>query len=248
MDRRLLGAAASLAGAGLLAWTGWGAYLNRTTERVPYTEIERAGDVEFREYPEAVLVRTRAESEEAAFGRLFEYIGGANRASEAVSMTAPVATNGKRTPGGASDEAGSGANGASGEAAVSEEVSMTAPVRTDQGDEAVRMDFFLPAEYTPESAPRPTDPRVELLIRPTRTVATLPFSGYARGGKVENAETRLLDTLERTGIEAIDEPTLLRYNDPYTPPFMRHNEVCVEVVAEDVAAAGNDENGESDNA
>jgi hypothetical protein len=159
MNRRLLGAAASLAGAGLLAWTGWGAYLNRTTERVPYTEIGRAGDVEFREYPEAVLVRTRAESEEAAFGRLFEYIGGANRASEAVSMTAPVATNGKRTPGGASDEAGSGANGASGEAAVSEEVSMTAPVRTDQGDEAARMGFFLPAEYTPESAPRPTDPR-----------------------------------------------------------------------------------------
>ena len=240
MNRRLLGAATSLAGAGLLAWTGWGAYLNRTTERVPYTEIGRAGDVEFREYPEAVLVRTRAESEEAAFGRLFEYIGGANRASEAVSMTAPVATNGKRTPGGASDEAGSGAKGASGEAAVSEEVSMTAPVRTDRDGEGVRMGFVLPAEYTPETAPRPTDPRVELVIRPSRTIAVLGFSGSARDRKAKEIESKLLETLAEEGIEAIDEPTLLQYNDPYTPPFMRRNEVAVEVVADDAAAAVGD--------
>jgi hypothetical protein len=247
MNKRVVGASAAIASAGLLAWTGWGAYVNRTTERVPYTEIGRAGDVEFREYPETVLVRTHAASEEAAFGRLFEYIGGANRASEAVEMTAPIATDGERTPANASDEAGDGTNGTS-EAVGSEDVAMTAPVRTDQGDGAVRMEFFLPAEYTPESAPRPTDPRVELLIRPARTVAALAFAGYARDRKIEKRDSELLETLEQAGIEPIDEPVLLQYNDPYTPPFMRHNEVCIEVVAEDVRAARNAEDGEVENA
>lgn len=240
MNRRLAGAVASLAGAGLLAWTTWGAYVNRTTERVPYTEIGQVGDVDFREYPETVLVGTRAASEEAAFRRLFEYIGGANRASGDVSTTTPVATDGERTPATASEEAGSGANGTDGtnEAVGNEVVSMTAPVRTEQESEGVRMEFFLPADYTPASAPRPTDPRVELLIRPARTVAVLAFSGYARDRKIEKGNSELLETLERAGIEAIDEPALLQYDDPYTPPFMRRNEVCVEVVAEDVRAAG----------
>jgi hypothetical protein len=110
------------------------------------------------------------------------------------------------------------------------------------------MEFFLPAEYTPESAPRPTDPRVELLIQPARTVAALAFSGYARGRKIEKGKSELLETLERAGIESIDEPTLLQYNDPYTPPFMRRNEVCIEVVAEDIRAAGDAEEDENVNA
>lgn len=224
MDRRLVGAVASLAGAGLLAWTGWGAYVNRTTERVPFTAIERVGTVDIREYPETVVVATRAESEEQAFRRLFEYIGGANRASESVSMTAPVSTNGERaTPDESDDEVGS------------EEVSMTAPVRTDRDGEGVRMEFFLPAEYTAESAPRPTDPAVELVIRPPRTVAALGFSGYARDRKTTKRESELLDTLDESGIETVGEVTLLQYNDPYTPPFMRHNEVAVDVDPESVA-------------
>jgi hypothetical protein len=231
MNRRVVGTTAALAGAGLLAWTGWGAYVNRTTERVPYAEIGAVGDVEFREYPETIVVRTRAETEEAAFRRLFEYIGGANRSSEELSMTALVATDGER---GEADARTSGENGASDKVGASDEtesenISMTAPVSTDRTAEGVRMDFFLPAEYTTETAPRPTDPRVDLLIRPSRTMAILGFAGYARDRKRSEAESRLLETLEEAGTEAIDEPSLLQYNDPYTPPFMRRNEVCVEI-------------------
>jgi effector-binding domain-containing protein len=117
---------------------------------------------------------------------------------------------------------------------------MTAPVRTDRDGEGVRMEFVLPAEYTPETAPRPTDPRVELVIRPSRTIAALAFSGSAGDRKAKEIESKLLETLAEEGIEAIDEPTLLQYNDPYTPPFMRRNEVAVEVVADDAAAAVGD--------
>lgn len=211
MDKRIIGAAASLAGLGLLAWTGWGAYVNRTTERVPYIEVETVGDVEVREYPETIVVATRAENGEAAFRRLFEYIDGANRTDESVPMTAPVETNGR--------------------SGRSEEVSMTAPVETDRSGEDVRMEFFLPAEYTPETAPRPTDRDVELVIRPARTVAVFPFSGYARNRTVERSKARLLEELERGGIEPIGDPFLWQYNDPYTPPFMRHNEVGIVVDA-----------------
>ena len=227
MNGRLVGAAASLAGVGLLAWTGWGIYVNRTTERVPFTAIEQVGNVEIREYPETVVVATHAETGERAFRRLFEYIDGANRASESVSMTAPVSTNGERaTPDDSNSETGS------------EEVSMTAPVRTDRDGERIRMQFFLPSEYTAETAPRPTDPAVELVIRPPRTVAALGFSGFARDRTTKKSESELLDTLDESGIETIGEVTLLQYNDPYTPPFMRHNEVAVSVDPESTSPNG----------
>jgi hypothetical protein len=242
VNRRAIGATAALAGLSLVAWTGWGAYVNRTTERVPYTGIGGVGDVEFREYPETIVVATRAENESVAFRRLFEYLGGANRNSKQVSMTAPVATDGERLDVGdaTSDEAAGEANGETNSETESEDVSMTAPVRTDRDGEGVRMEFVLPAEYTPETAPRPTDPRVELVIRPSRTIAVLGFSGSARDRKAKEIESKLLETLAEEGIEAIDEPTLLQYNDPYTPPFMRRNEVAVEVVADDAAAAVGD--------
>ena len=246
VNRRAIGATAALAGLSLVAWTGWGAYVNRTTERVPYTGIGGVGDVEFREYPETIVVATRAENESVAFRRLFEYLGGANRNSKQVSMTAPVATDGERLNAGdgaieaASGETNSEAADEASNETESEDVSMTAPVRTDRDGEGVRMEFVLPAEYTPETAPRPTDPRVELVIRPSRTIAVLGFSGSARDRKAKEIESKLLETLAEEGIEAIDEPTLLQYNDPYTPPFMRRNEVAVEVVTDDAAAAVGD--------
>ena len=40
---------------------------------------------------------------------------------------------------------------------------------------------------------------------------------------------RLLDELSRRGIETLGSPVLLRYDAPWTPPFMRRNEVEVPI-------------------
>lgn len=209
-----------LAAAGLLTgWIGWGWYVNRHTERVPYERLEQFDGVELRRYPRTVLVETTARDAGTAFGRLFRYLTGANEGQSEtgsggvkLAMTAPVRT------------LGSGG----------ERISMTAPVRTDAGDGPITMAFFLPPSYTAETAPVPTDPTVRLVVEPPRTVAATRFAWYATTGRVERYERTLLETIRDRGIDPVSEPSLLRYNDPWTPPFMRRNEVVVEVDVADV--------------
>ncbi|MCU4719151.1 SOUL family heme-binding protein [Halapricum hydrolyticum] len=202
----LVGASALLVG-----WIGWGIYSTRSVKSVPYERVRQIGDVELRRYPRTVLVETTADDQRTAFRRLFRYISGANDGDESISMTAPVETQGGTS------------------------ISMTAPVRSETAEseaDAVRMAFYLPAEYDPDTAPEPTDPGVELVVEPEQTIAVTRFSWYAPEWQVERQSRTLLAALESDGIEPLGEPTLLRYNDPWTPPFLRRNEVAVEVAAE----------------
>ena len=204
-----LGVAAGLS----LLWIGVGAYARVRTDEVTYETAVTLDGVEIRRYPETVVARTRADDLGTAFGRLFRYIEGNNRADETVALTAPVATQ----P----------------EALVprSESIPMTAPVATEETDEGTGMAFYLPEEYTVESAPVPDDPAVSVEREPSRTLAVLPFSWYATDRRVERKERRLLDCLDDHGLTTVGEPFLLRYDPPWTPPFMRRNEVAVSVVS-----------------
>ncbi|WP_224447160.1 SOUL family heme-binding protein [Haloprofundus salilacus] len=211
------------AGGALALWTGWGVYSTYDAERVPYETIAEYGDVEIRQYPQTVLVETTADDEEMAFRRLFRYIGGANAGDEEVSMSAPVTTEA------AGDERSTAGPSRTEEG---EEISMTAPVRTDDETGRVRMAFYLPSEYTPATAPTPTNSQVRLVVEPAQTLAVRRFSWYATDRRVRRQQQKLLDGLEDAGVETLGEPFLLQYNDPYTPPFMRRNEVAVEVEVE----------------
>lgn len=202
-----------VAGVGTLfaLWSAWGLYAGRSAEGVPYETVAEYDGVELRRYPETVLVETEAVNQYRAFGRLFRYISGENASGTEVSMTAPVATSGDTS------------------------IAMTAPVRSTRrgtNSSAMRMAFSLPAEYDRASAPVPTDPAVRLVVEPPKTLAVTRFSWYAPSWRVERQSGRLLSTLEDRGIEAVDDPFLLRYDDPMTPPYLRRNEVAVRVAFE----------------
>lgn len=219
---------ALLAGAGglLAAWVGWGAYVGRTTERVPAETIDTFDGVELRRYPRTVLVETTADDQSTAFGRLFRYISGENAADEELSMTAPVATDAAGTDVPMTAPVRTALTGG-------ENVPMTAPVRTSAGsngrDGGVTMAFYLPAEYTPGSAPTPTDPRVRLVVEPPRTLAVRRFSWYATDDRVERNLREMRDALDGREVEPHGRPVVFQYDAPLTPPFMRRNEVAVEV-------------------
>ena len=183
---------------------------DRSTPQVDYETVENVGDVEIRHYPPTVLVETVASSENAAFRRLFRYISGENRSATDVSMTAPVESGGK-TPG--------------------QSVAMTAPVESDRDGDGVRMAFYLPPEYDYDTAPRPTDESVRLIEQPGRTLAVLGFSWWTSDGRVARKTDQLRSTLaEANGtFELVGEPFLMRYEGPLVPPFLRTNEVAVEV-------------------
>lgn len=177
---------------------------SREAERVPHEIVGTVDGVELRRYPTTLAVETVAPSTRAAFGRLFGYISGANAEDATVEMTAPVATDGA-------------------------EIAMTAPVETDDADGGVRMAFFLPSEFDYDTAPRPTDDRVELVERPARTLAVLSFSWWTSDARVARKERALLDTLADADVTVVGEPFLMQYDAPWTPPFLRTNEVAVEV-------------------
>lgn len=105
-----------------------------------------------------------------------------------------------------------------------EKVGMTAPVVTDD-----RMSFILPAGYTAENAPTPEGQAIEFTTVPARKVAALSFSWYATSRRVERKTDELLNALRADGSEMVSRPFLMRYNDPFTPPFLRRNEVAIEV-------------------
>jgi SOUL heme-binding protein len=143
----------------------------------------------------------------AAFRILFDYISGANRAGEEVAMTVPVET-----------------------AARGEKIAMTAPVETaPAAGSGYAMRFFLPASYTRESAPEPTDPRVRIVSLPETTQAVLTFSGSTGAAQIASEEERLLRALEGSAWRPTGTPVASFYDPPWTISFLRRNEVAVPV-------------------
>jgi hypothetical protein len=131
---------------------------------------------------------------------LFGYISGANKASEKVSMTIPVTQ--------------------------SEKIDMTVPVTQGEGD---YMRFFLPANYTLETAPIPTDPAVEIVVVKGGYFAVHGYSGRANDKNFEDARRKLLDQLSRDGVVSTSDVIRATYNGPFTLPFKRRNEAMVEI-------------------
>ena len=106
-----------------------------------------------------------------------------------------------------------------------EKIEMTSPVINRED----AMSFVLPSKYTMETTPIPNDEKVTIEELPPRKVAAIRFRGYAREKDVEKHTSELLETLSREGIQVIGPPIIMRYNAPYTPGFMRRNEVAVEI-------------------
>jgi hypothetical protein len=164
-----------------------------------YDVAGRIGEVELREYPELMLATVTGRSDNSAFGPLFRYISGENRTRRKIPMTAPVIT--------------------------SEKIKMTAPVVSD----ANSFSFVMPLEYKLEEIPEPLDPDIVVQKIPARKLAVIRFRGYAKEKSVNEVKSRLSSLLQKNGILTIGEPFLMRYNPPWTPGFMRRNEVGIEI-------------------
>ena len=140
-----------------------------------------------------------------AFRRLFEYITGANEGDTEIEMTAPVELSAGGTT-----------------------IAMTAPVEVGVED-GQRMRFYLPDEYDSESAPKPTDDAVSLVSIPERTLAVRRFTWRPTDKRIDRETETLVDRLENANVPIAGEPFYMGYNPPGTLPFLRRNEVAVEV-------------------
>ena len=108
---------------------------------------------------------------------------------------------------------------------------MTAPVETWRSRTGgMRMRFFLPPEFTLETAPQPKDPRVRLVKVVARLEAVLRFSGIATEDAVGKKMKDLLRALDQSSWRGVNEPVTYLYDPPWTILFFRRNEIAIPVV------------------
>jgi hypothetical protein len=176
------------------------------TEEPRFEVVETIGEVEIRRYAPRIAAETTVPGTEDAarsegFRRLAGYIFGGNARRDRIAMTAPVAQ------------------------VRGERIAMTAPV-AQAGDAAGwRIRFFMPARYTLDTLPLPTDPSVSLVTIPEETVAVLRFSGLPRAEAVAQNTARLAATLAQSPWVATGPVQAWFYDPPWTVPALRRNEV-----------------------
>jgi effector-binding domain-containing protein len=110
-----------------------------------------------------------------------------------------------------------------------EKIAMTAPVVQKPINDKWTVSFILPSNISLEEAPEPSDD-VKLVTEPARLMATLRFSGVWSDRRFEEAANRLRRWIEGEGLRIQGPFEYGYYNDPFTPAFLRRNEVLVPVI------------------
>lgn len=188
-----------------------GLVMARQVAEPAFTVVSRHERFEIRLYASYVVAETRVAGEywpslNEGFRRLAGYIFGGNRSQAKIAMTAPVSAQ----PG-------------------SEKLPMTAPVSAQAEAGSWVVTFAMPEGSQLETLPLPNDQRVTLRLLPARRVAALRFRGWARAAQVEKKTAELLAALSGAGLVPRGTPIIAQYNPPWTLPFLRRNEILVEV-------------------
>ena len=87
------------------------------------------------------------------------------------------------------------------------------------------MRFFLPSLYSKQNAPEPTDKRVRIIDLPEEYFAVISYSGFDSDRNFIKHHQELEAAMIGDGLLAIGPPLKATYNSPFTPPFLRRNEV-----------------------
>eukprot|EP00978_Attheya_sp_CCMP212_P037303 scaffold174751_cov49-Attheya_sp.AAC.2 len=115
---------------------------------------------------------------------------------------------------------------------------MTTPVFSNGSDDDRQMSFVMPSEYwgNIDAAPKPLEgSRVQLKKQMGGERAVKMFGGFATKQQVEAQTKELMEIIAKQDEWMIasqedQEVTSAQYNDPFTPPWKRLNEVSVLVV------------------
>jgi hypothetical protein len=109
-------------------------------------------------------------------------------------------------------------------------IAMTAPVVLEPHDaESWIVSFVMPDGMALDDLPVPGDSRLALRDSPEEVCAALRFTGYTSERRVAAKERQLRESLERAGITAIGAARIARFDPPWKPGFLRHNEVVIPV-------------------
>jgi hypothetical protein len=184
---------------------------SHATEEPEYQTVRQFADVEVRRYAayavaEVVVAGPAAEAGSQAFPILAGYIFGKNKGEKKLEMTAPVT-----------------------QSAVPVKMAMTAPVTQAAAPGGFLVQFVLPKGVTAANAPEPLDARVQLRDVLASEVAVIRYSGFWSPANDGEHLAKLQAALRAAGLAWTGEPVISRYNAPFTPWFMRRNEIWLRL-------------------
>jgi hypothetical protein len=180
-------------------------------EEAEYTVLLKDETLEIRQYAPSIVaeVIVKDNFEDAsnkAFRRLFKYISGSNSSRSKIAMTAPVSQESQ-----------------------SEKIAMTAPVGQRAAEQGWAISFMMPASYSMDTIPLPEDTSIKLREIPAYSAAAIRYSGTWSEKNYKKQLVLLNNWIEQNELEATGIPLWARYNAPFTPWFMRRNEILVPV-------------------
>ena len=184
-------------------------------EEPKFTLLEKEQSFELRTYQPRLIAEVfvdgdMSEASSKGFKLIADFIFGNNTTqsgkSEKISMTAPVAIK-----------------------TSAEKISMTAPVGLQQANNGWRVYFSMPNQYSLQTLPKPNNPQVTIKAMPIQKFAVVRFSGQVGEEKMNMKLAELNQWIKRKNLEALSNPELARYNPPWTLPFLKRNELMVEV-------------------
>jgi len=111
----------------------------------------------------------------------------------------------------------------------SQKIAMTTPVLMT-GMESGTMSFVLPKAVAERGAPAPSNPDVSLVTRAAGRYASLRYQGFINQVHGEAMAEKLVAWTKEQKLSTRGEPVYAFYNPPWTPGFMRRNEVLIQLV------------------
>ena len=196
----------------LLIFIFWGTNLS-ALEEPKYSVLKEYENFEIRNYASYLVAEVDIEgsynkSGNEAFRILAGYIFGDNQSSTKMNMTAPVESEAIQT---------------------SERMNMTAPVFSNKNFNGYTYRFVMESKYTQETLPVPNNSKIRITEIKDRVMAVISFSGRWSQKNFEKHEQILVNDLKNAGIGVASEAIYARYNAPFTPWFLRRNEIMFEI-------------------
>lgn len=179
-------------------------------EKPDYKVIQSEQNIEIRQYEPMIIAEVEVDGkrEDAigdGFRLLADYIFGNNTVQQVISMTAPVQQK------------------------ENQKIAMTAPVQQQSTGKSWRMSFVMPSKYSMDSLPVPNNNRVRLKEILTKKFVVIEFSGTNSNENVTEHENQLMNYIEANQIKINGSPKYAFYNPPWSLPFLRRNEVMIEI-------------------
>ena len=177
-------------------------------EKPDYKVIQSEQNIEIRQYEPMIIAEVEVDGKRDdairdGFRLIADYIFGNNTVEQNISMTAPVQQK--------------------------EKIAMTSPVQQQLAGKSWQISFVMPSEYSMESLPVPNNNRVRLKEILAKKFVVIEFSGSNSNENVIGHENQLMNFIEANQINIIGSPKYAFYNAPWTLPFLRRNEVMIEI-------------------